>query len=52
LPSGSPGQFSYTEVGIKTELNIPEGKTVVVGKTGAGENIRGLFLVMTARVVE
>jgi hypothetical protein len=52
LPSGSPGQFSYTEVGIKTELNIPEGKTVVVGKTGAGENSRGLFLVMTARVVE
>ncbi len=50
--TGSSGQFSYTEVGIKTELNIPEGKTVVVGKAGAGEKIHGLFVVLTARVVE
>lgn len=52
VPTGNSGQHNFTDIGIQTEMSVPEGKTVVVGKAGAAGPIRGLFLVMTAKVVE
>jgi len=52
VPTGNSGQYDYTDIRIQTEMSVPEGKTVVVGKAGAAGPIRGLFLVMTAKVVE
>jgi hypothetical protein len=52
VPTGNSGQYNFTDIGIQTEMSVPEGKTVVVGKAGAAGPIRGLFLVMTAKVVE
>ena len=37
---------------ILANVNVPEGKTVVVGKAGAGGVTRGIFLVLTAKVVD
>jgi hypothetical protein len=51
VPTGNSGH-NFTDIGIQTEMSVPEGKTVVVGKAGAAGPIRGLFLVMTAKVVE
>ena len=48
--SVSPTQvisFSYTEVGINTDVEIPSGTQVVVGKSTIGDS--ALFLVMTAK---
>ena len=52
VPIGNSGQYNFTDIGVQTEMSVPEGKTVVVGKAGAAGPIRGLFLVMTAKVVE
>ncbi len=46
------GQVRYEEVEIRSEVDVLEGKTVVVGKTSVQGSIRGLFLVLTANVVE
>ena len=45
-------QVQYEEVEIRSEVNVLEGKTVVVGKTSVLGSVRGLFLILTANVVE
>ena len=47
----SPG-VQYQELSIRSEIDVLEGKTVVVGKASAQASIRGLFLILTANVVE
>jgi hypothetical protein len=51
----SPGstQYSYIDVGINTDIDVPEGKKVVVGKTSAVEGPdSALILVISAKVVD
>ena len=51
--SGVGGQFSYVDAGISTDVDVPEGKKVVVGKTSAVEgNDSALILVISAKVVD
>jgi hypothetical protein len=51
--SGVAGQFSYVDAGISTDLDVPEGKKVVVGKTSAVEGAdSALILVISAKVVD
>ena len=45
-------QLQYQELEIRSETDVLEGKTVVIGKTGVQGSIRGLFLILTANVVE
>jgi hypothetical protein len=54
VPTG-PGstQYSYIDVGINTDIDVPEGKKVVVGKTSAVEGPdSALILVISAKVVD
>ena len=52
VPAGS-NQFNYLDVGINTDVDVPEGKKVVVGKTSAVEGADGaLILVISAKVVD
>jgi hypothetical protein len=44
--------FSFMDIGIQTDLYVPGGHTIVVGKTAASESLGTLFLVVTARVIE
>lgn len=47
------GAFSYLDAGIATDVDVPEGKKVVVGKTSAVEGSDGaLILVISAKVVD
>jgi hypothetical protein len=46
------GEVRYEELEIRSEVDVLEGKTVVVGKTSVRGPIRGLFLILTANVVE
>ena len=41
------GGLNYTEVSIGTDVEIPSGTQVVVGKSTIGDS--ALFLVMTAK---
>lgn len=51
--SSEPGaQFSFVSVGFETELKIPEGQKVVVGKSHIGVGNDALILVLSARVVD
>jgi len=51
--SGVGGQFSYVDAGISTDVDVPEGKKVVVGKTSAVEGAdSALILVISAKVVD
>jgi hypothetical protein len=51
--SGVGIQFSYVEAGISTDVDVPEGKKVVVGKTSAVEGAdSALILVISAKVVD
>jgi hypothetical protein len=53
VSTGSSGQFSYAEAVISTDLDVPEGKKVVVGKTSALEGAdSALILVISAKVVD
>jgi len=53
IPVGTNGQTSYMEVGISTDVDVPEGKKVVVGKTSAVEGAdSALILVISAKVVD
>ncbi len=53
IPVGTNGQTSYLEVGISTDVDVPEGKKVVVGKTSAVEGAESaLILVISAKVVD
>ena len=45
-------QVRYENLDIRSEVDVLEGKTVVVGKTSLQGPIRGLFLILTANVVE
>ena len=47
------GSISYVEAGINTDVDVPEGKKVVVGKTSAVEGPdSALILVISAKVVD
>jgi len=51
--ASSNGQFTYVEAGISTDVDVPEGKKVVVGKTSAVEGAdSALILVISAKVVD
>jgi hypothetical protein len=44
------GQWQYYDVGINSDVEIPRGQQVVVGKTTIGD--RALILVMNAKIVD
>jgi hypothetical protein len=46
------GQYQSTNIDFSTDLSIPEGQKVVVGKAHAGTTDGALILVLSARVVE
>ena len=48
----SKGQFMFKEASIFTDVDVPEGKKVVVGKTTAEGADSALFLVISAKVVD
>ena len=51
--SGNPlvnTQYTYSDLGMNTDLDIKEGQKVVVGRFGISHD-QALFLVLTARVV-
>lgn len=50
IPQGDG--FNYEDAAIDTSLEVPEGKTVVVGKAGSKGASQGYLLVLTAKVVE
>ena len=50
IPS-KPNAFNYTDVGLRTALEVPDGKTVVVGKAGSPGDSQGYLVVLTAKVV-
>lgn len=51
--AGVGSQFSYMDAGISTDVDVPEGKRVVVGKTSAVEGAdSALILVISAKVVD
>jgi hypothetical protein len=55
VPVGGDGKggISYVEAGISTDVDVPEGKKVVVGKTSAVEGSdSALILVISAKVVD
>jgi len=51
--SGTGSQYSYMDAGISTDVDVPEGKKVVVGKASAIEGAdSALILVISAKVVD
>jgi hypothetical protein len=55
VPVGGDGKggISYVEAGISTDVDVPEGKKVVIGKTSAVEGSdSALILVISAKVVD
>jgi hypothetical protein len=49
----TPTQTSFEGASIRTDIDVPEGKKVVVGKTSVVEGSEGaLFLVISAKVVD
>jgi hypothetical protein len=52
LPIVNGGNVTYEDVRISTGIEIPDGKTVVVGKAGATGESQGYLLVLTAKVVK
>jgi hypothetical protein len=53
VPSQGNSGFQYVDVGINTDVDVPEGKKVVVGKTSAVEGPdSALILVISAKVVD
>ena len=49
MPTGS---VTYREILIQTQMDLPAGKTVVVGKAGVQGVVDGIFLVLQANVVD
>jgi hypothetical protein len=47
-----PLSFSMRNVGLQADLDVPDGRFVVVGKTGSGDAESTLLLVLTAKVVD
>jgi hypothetical protein len=53
VPVGTAPQVSFAETGISTDVDVPEGKKVVVGKTSGIEGSdSALVLVISAKVVD
>lgn len=53
VPVGVANQISFENAGISTDVDVPEGKKVVVGKTAAIEGPdSALILVISAKVVD
>jgi hypothetical protein len=50
FPTGQPGQFTFSDLGLSTDADIKEGQKVVIGRLGVGRD-QALFLVLTAKVV-
>jgi hypothetical protein len=50
VPTWTEGKWQYHDVGINSDVEIPRGQQVVVGKTTIGE--RALILVMSAKVLD
>ena len=48
----SPGSLTNSQIQIYTQMNLPAGKTVVVGKAGVQGVVDGIFLVLQANVVD
>lgn len=47
----NPGNYSYQDLNLNTDLDIKEGQKVVVGRMGINRE-QALFLVLTAKVVQ
>ncbi len=45
----SPGQYTYTNVGLQADVDIKQGQKVVIGRVSVAES--ALFVVLTAQVV-
>jgi len=55
VPTGAnaKGETTYSSAGIRTDVDVPEGKKIVVGKTSAVEGSdSALILVISAKVVD
>jgi hypothetical protein len=53
VPVGNAPEISFAETGISTDVDVPEGKKVVVGKTSGIEGSdSALILVISAKVVD
>jgi hypothetical protein len=50
VPNWTEGKWNFYNVGINSDVEIPRGQQVVVGKTTIGD--RALILVMSAKVVD
>ena len=48
----SERQWHHKEIGIETQIDLPVGKTVVVGKAGVRGVVDGIFLVLHANIVD
>ena len=48
----SAGSLNYSQIQIQTQMNLPAGKTIVVGKAGVQGVVDGIFLVLQANVVD
>jgi hypothetical protein len=48
---GQPNSYYFESAEISTALEVPDGKTVVVGKAGSTGDSKGYLLVLTAKVV-
>lgn len=48
----SVGSLNYSQIQIQTQMNLPAGKTVVVGKAGVQGVVDGIFLVLQANIVD
>ena len=52
FPTGSGGNYSFSDMGISTGLDVKEGQRVVVGKVGMDSSSNPFFLVVSCKVVE
>ena len=48
----SAGSLTYSHIQMQTQMDLPAGKTVVVGKAGVQGVVDGIFLVLHANVVD
>ncbi|MBI1353092.1 MAG: hypothetical protein GC160_02015 [Acidobacteria bacterium] len=52
VPTDDNGRFEYRDAEIQTNVDLPEGKLVVLGKAGLPGEDKGIFLVLEARPVD
>jgi hypothetical protein len=52
VPAAPPAQPPWQEVGLNTDVSIPEGQLVVAGKSRIGTGDTALILVIGAKVVD